>query len=41
LDAESAGKLAAPLNALAQAEGLPVHGLSATARTNHPDQENR
>jgi histidinol dehydrogenase len=41
LDAESARRLATPLSALAQAEGLPVHGLSATARINHPDQENR
>ena len=41
LDAESARKLAGPLDALARAEGLPVHGLSATARANDPDQENR
>jgi len=41
LDAESAGRLAGPLNALARAEGLPVHGLSATARANEPDQESR
>ena len=41
LDPESARRLATPLSALAQAEGLPVHGLSATARINHPDQENR
>ena len=39
LDAESARKLAGPLDALARAEGLPVHGLSATARANDPDQE--
>jgi histidinol dehydrogenase len=32
LDAEAARKLAGPLDALARAEGLPVHGLSATAR---------
>ncbi|HMT05962.1 MAG: histidinol dehydrogenase [Solirubrobacterales bacterium] len=39
LDAESARHLAGPLDALARAEGLPVHGLSATARANDPDQE--
>jgi len=32
LDARSAGELAGPLAALAAGEGLPVHGLSATAR---------
>lgn len=41
LDAESAGRLAGPLDALARAEGLPVHGLSATARANHPNQESQ
>ncbi len=41
LDPESARRLAGPLEALARAEGLPVHGLSATARVNDPDQENR
>jgi histidinol dehydrogenase len=41
LDAESAQRLAGPLDALARAEGLPVHGLSATVRTNDPDQEKR
>jgi histidinol dehydrogenase len=39
LDAESARRLAGPLDALARAEGLPVHGLSATARAKDPDQE--
>ncbi|MGB0119489.1 MAG: histidinol dehydrogenase [Solirubrobacterales bacterium] len=33
LDAASAAALAGPLDALARAEGLPVHGMSATART--------
>jgi len=32
LDAEAARRLAGPLDALARAEGLPVHGMSATAR---------
>lgn len=32
LDAGSAGTLAGPLAALAETEGLPVHGLSATVR---------
>lgn len=41
LDAESVRRLAGPLDALARAEGLPVHGLSATARANNSDQENR
>jgi len=39
LDAESARRLAGPLDALARAEGLPVHGLSATERAEDPDQE--
>lgn len=39
LDAESARKLSGPLDVLARAEGLPVHGLSATARAQDPDQE--
>lgn len=39
LDAESARRLAGPLAALARAEGLPVHGLSATARAEVRDQE--
>lgn len=39
LDAESARSLAGPLDALARAEGLPVHGLSATARAGKSDQE--
>jgi histidinol dehydrogenase len=33
LDAAAARELAGPLDALARAEGLPVHGKSATART--------
>jgi histidinol dehydrogenase len=38
LTAESASLLAPPLQALAEAEGLPVHGLSAIARTgNEPN----
>ncbi|HTU14228.1 MAG TPA: histidinol dehydrogenase [Solirubrobacterales bacterium] len=32
LDADAARLLAGPLDALARAEGLPVHGMSATAR---------
>jgi len=32
LDAAAAGELAGPLDALAKAEGLPVHGKSATRR---------
>lgn len=32
LDAGSAARLAGPLAAIAESEGLPVHGLSATAR---------
>lgn len=32
LDADAARQLAGPLDALARAEGLPVHGMSATAR---------
>jgi len=39
LDAESARRLAEPLDALARAEGLPVHGLSATVRAQVNDQE--
>ena len=39
LDADSARRLAGPLEALARAEGLPVHGLSATARAQKHDQE--
>lgn len=39
LDSESADRLAGPLDALARAEGLPVHGLSATARARKTDQE--
>lgn len=39
LNAEAVRKLAGPLNALAEAEGLPVHGLSATARAEDPDQD--
>ncbi len=39
LDAESARRLAGPLDALARAEGLPVHGLSATDRAKDTDQE--
>ena len=39
LDAESARQLAGPLDSLALAEGLPVHGLSATVRASDPDQE--
>ncbi|MDQ5893841.1 MAG: Histidinol dehydrogenase [Actinomycetota bacterium] len=39
LDAESARSLAGPLDALARAEGLPVHGLSATERAEETDQE--
>lgn len=41
LDADSARRLAGPLDAVARAEGLPVHGLSARARTSEPDQETR
>lgn len=41
LDAESARRLAGPLESLARAEGLPVHGLSAAARAKEPDQEDR
>ncbi len=39
LDANSVRNLAGPLEALAEAEGLPVHGLSATVRAKDPDQE--
>ena len=38
LTAKSAGLLAQPLDALARAEGLPVHGLSAMAR--RKDEQN-
>ena len=41
LGAESARRLAGPLDALARAEGLPVHGLSATVRATEHDQESR
>lgn len=39
LDAASAKALAGPLDALARAEGLPVHGKSATARTETPKEQ--
>lgn len=39
LDAESARRLAGPLDALARAEGLPVHGLSATVRAKDQDHQ--
>jgi len=39
LDPESARRLAVPLEALARAEGLPVHGLSAAARARQTNQE--
>lgn len=41
LDAGSVRQLARPLDALARAEGLPVHGLSATVRAEDQDQENK
>ncbi len=43
LDARSAGELAGPLAALATSEGLPVHGLSATVRTEaeNPSKERK
>ena len=40
LDAASARRLAGPLDALARAEGLPVHGLSATARAETTRKQN-
>ncbi|MBN8867834.1 MAG: histidinol dehydrogenase [Solirubrobacterales bacterium] len=40
LNADAVRRLAGPLDALARAEGLPVHGLSATTRAN-PDQETK
>lgn len=39
LDAAAAEELAGPLDALARAEGLPVHGMSATSRTRHGESE--
>lgn len=39
LDADAARQLAGPLDALARAEGLPVHGMSATARAADPEGE--
>ncbi|MCB0857259.1 MAG: histidinol dehydrogenase [Solirubrobacterales bacterium] len=41
LDAGSVRQLARPLDALARAEGLPVHGLSATVRADDQDQESK
>lgn len=39
LDAEAAGKLAGPLDALARAEGLPVHGKSARRRARSSESD--
>ena len=39
LNAAAVAELAGPLDALARAEGLPVHGMSATARNSHGESE--
>lgn len=39
LSSEAAASLAGPLEVLAKAEGLPVHGLSARARAGHTEED--